>query len=413
MNYTDPRSPLANSRRLNASRLRSPRVLLAGAGILVLAGIVFYGSLPGGGVAQQGPGGQNQLAPPVRVETVQTGNIPVTTHTIGTVIANATVAIKSQIEGELLSAEFQEGQLVSRGDVLFHIDPLPAQSELRRAEAQLARTRAQLASAQSDADRATALAERGIVSTQQRDQMIAEARALGASEAADTAALERARLGLGYTTIRSPIDGKTGPVLIHPGNLVRANSDDLVVINQVQPVRISFSLPQGQLSALQARMRDDTLRASISVASDASVTEAMESESELVVDVDFMGNVVDERTGTIELRATFDNPDLRLVPGELVDVSVELDVLRDVAIVPRAAVNIGQDGDTYIFVVDAENNAEMRQAQVRYQDERFAVVGDAVRPGERVIVDGQLRVTPGIGVDIIEGSNTPFAEIAP
>jgi len=137
MNYTDPRSPLANSRRLNASRFRSPRVLLAGAGILVLAGIVFYGSMPGGGVAQQGPGGRNQLAPPVRVETVQTGNIPVTTHTIGTVIANATVAIKSQIEGELLSAEFQEGQLVSRGDVLFHIDPLPAQAELRRAEAQL------------------------------------------------------------------------------------------------------------------------------------------------------------------------------------------------------------------------------------------------------------------------------------
>jgi multidrug efflux system membrane fusion protein len=379
----------------------------------VLAGIVFYGSMPGGGEAQRGPGGRNQIAPPVRVEIVQTGNIPVTTHTIGTVIANATVAIKSQIEGELLSAEFQEGQLVSRGDALFHIDPLPAQAELRRAEAQLARTQAQLASAQSDADRATALAERGIVSTQQRDQMIAEARALGASEAADTAALERARLGLGYTTIRSPIDGKTGPVLIHPGNLVRANSDDLVVVNQVQPVRISFSLPQGQISALQNRMRDDTLRASIAVHGEGTITEAMQSESELVVDVDFIGNVVDERTGTIELRATFDNPDLRLVPGELVDVSVELDVLRDVTIVPRGAVNIGQDGDTYIFVVDTNDNADMRPVLVQYQDENFAVVGDAVRPGERVIVDGQLRVTPGIAVDIIEASGSPFAEIAP
>jgi multidrug efflux system membrane fusion protein len=412
MNFTDPRSPLANAKRLNASRFRSPRLLLAGAGILLIAGIIAYGSLPSGGEVLRGAGGRNQIAPPVRVATVQTGSIPVTTHTIGTVVANATVAIKSQIEGELLSAEFQEGQLVSRGDVLFRIDPLPAQAELRRAEAQLARTQAQLASAQSDADRATTLAERGIVSTQQRDQMIAEARALSASEAADTAALERARLGMGYTTIRSPIDGKTGPYLIHPGNLVRANSDDLVVINQLQPVRISFALPQAYLSALQNRMRDDALRASIAVHSEGTIEDAIQSESDLLVDVDFIGNVVDERTGTIELRSTFENPDLRLVPGELVDVSVELDVLRDVAMVPRAAVNIGQDGDTYVFVVDANDNAELRPANVQYQDENFAVVGDVVQPGERVIVDGQLRVTPGIAVDIIDAPINTLAGAA-
>jgi multidrug efflux system membrane fusion protein len=409
MNFTDPRSPFVNSRRLKPSRLRSPRILLAGAGVLLLAGIFAYGSLPTGGEVQRGAGVRNQIAPPVRVASAEIGSIPVTTSTIGTVLANATVSVKSQIEGELLSAEFQEGQLVKRGDVLFRIDPLPAQAELRRAEAQLARTRAQLASAQSDADRATTLAERGIVSTQQRDQMIADARALSASEAADTAALERARLAVGYTTITSPIDGKTGPILIHPGNLVRANSDDLVIINQIQPVRISFALPQSQLSALQDRIRDDTLRASIAVHTETTGAEAMQSESDIVVGVDFIGNNVDERTGTIELRATFDNPDLRLVPGELVDVSVERDVLRDVTMVPRAAVNIGQDGDTYIFVVDGDDRADMRPAQIRYQDENFAVVGDVVRPGERVIVDGQLRVTPGIAVDIIDASKASFA----
>jgi len=407
MNYTDPRSPLINSRRPSSSRFRSPRILLAGAGLLLVGGLIAYGSMPGGGEVQRGEGGRNQIAPPVRVATAHIGSIPVTTHTIGTVIANATVAIKSQIEGELLSTEFQEGQLVKRGDVLFRLDRLPAEAELRRAEAQLARTQAQLASAQSDADRASTLAERGIVSTQQRDQMIAEARALSASEAADTAALERARLNLGYTTIRSPIDGKTGPFLIHPGNLVRANSDDLVVINQIQPVRISFSLPQVHLSALQARMRGETLRASIAVHSEGSVMQAMQTESELVVDVDFIGNVVDERTGTIELRATFDNPDLRLVPGELVDVNVELDVLNDVAIIPRAAVNIGQDGDTYVFVIDGDNVAEMRPLRVAYQDELYAVAGDAVQPGETVVIDGQLRLTPGITVAILDDARAP------
>jgi len=370
-----------------------------------------YGSLLGGANVQQGPGGGNRIAPPVRVASVETRNLPVTTHTIGTVIANATVAIKSQIDGEILSAEFEEGQLVEEGDVLFRIDSRPTQAELRQAEAQIARVQAQLASAQSDADRAEQLAERGIVSTQQRDQMIAEARALAASEAADQAALERARLNLNYTTIRAPMDGKTGTILIHPGNLVRANTDNLVVINQIQPVRISFSLPQAQLPSLQDRMGEGALRASLAVHSAAGVQQAVRDETDIVVDVDFIGNAVDERSGTIELRATFDNPDLRLVPGELVDVSVELDVLRDAVVVPRAAVNIGQDGGTYVFVVDADNMAQMRPVQVRYQDETYAAIGDTLQPGETVVVDGQLRLTPGIQVAILD-NNQPVPEVA-
>ncbi len=394
-----------------SGRRISPRLVLIGVGAIILGGVFAYGSMLGGANVQQGGGGGNRIAPPVRVASVETRNLPVTTHTIGTVIANATVSIKSQIDGEILSAEFEEGQLVKEGDVLFRIDSRPTQAELRQAEAQIARVQAQLASAQSDADRAEQLAERGIVSMQQRDQMIAEARALAASEAADQAALERARLNLNYTTIRAPMDGKTGAILIHPGNLVRANTDNLVVINQIQPVRISFSLPQAQLSSLQDRMNEGALRASLAVHSETGVQQAVRDETDIVVDVDFIGNVVDERSGTIELRATFDNPDLRLVPGELVDVSVELDVLRDAVVVPRAAVNIGQDGGTYVFVIDADNTAQMRPVQVRYQDETFAAIGDALAPGETVVVDGQLRLTPGVQVAILE-DNQPVAPVA-
>jgi multidrug efflux system membrane fusion protein len=370
--------------------------------VLLIGGMLAYGALPGGDGAQRGAGGANQIAPPVRIASAETRSIPVMTRTIGTVMANATVEIKSQTDGELIAVEFQEGQLVKKGDILFRIDPLPAQAELRQAEAQVARVQAQLASAQSDADRAAALAERGIVSMQQRDQMVAEARALTATQAADQAALERARLNLGYTTIRAPMDGKTGPYLIYPGNLVRGNTDALVVLNQVQPVKISFFLPQDQLPALQARMREGALRASLAVHSETTVAQALLDETDIVVDVDFIGNVVDERSGTIELRATFDNPDFRLVPGELVDVNVELDVLRDTIVVPRAAINIGQDGGYYVFVVGADSSVEMRPVTVQYQDETFASVGNVIQPGERVVIDGQLRLTPGIQVAIMD-----------
>jgi multidrug efflux system membrane fusion protein len=268
----------------------------------------------------------------------------------------------------------------------------------------VARDRAQLASAQSDADRAAMLAERGIVSTQQRDQMIANAKAIAATMAANEAALERAQLNYSYTTIRAPIDGKTGPHLVHAGNLVRANdANGLVVINDIQPVKVTFAMPQNLLPQLQDRMREGTLSATLAVHSEnAAPTVAPINESEVTAKVEFIGNVVDERSGTIELRATHPNSDLRMVPGELVDVSVHLDTLMASTVVPRSAVIIGQDGGTYIWVLNEANEAEMRPVRMTYQDDQIAAVGDVVKMGERVVTDGQLRLTQGAEVTIVE-----------
>jgi multidrug efflux system membrane fusion protein len=397
-------------------------VLLGVAG-LVIAGYLAIQYDAAGSIASMFGGAPTTArtvpAPPVRVASAATKDVPVMVRTIGTVLANSIVNVKSQVDGPLLAATFKEGQMVKKGDLLFRIDPAPFEAALRQSQAQEARDRAQLASAQADADRAMMLSERGIVSTQQRDQLVANAKALAATVEADQAAVDRAQLNLGYTTIRSPINGKTGPYIVHPGNQVHANDTaGLVTIAQIQPVKIAFNLPQGNLPQLQDRMGEDELIARVAVRSDVDVAAAAPADQEgrdIPVKVDFIGNTVDDKTGTIELRATFDNPDLRLVPGELVDVSVRLETLTNIVTVPREAVNVGQDGD-YVFVVDNAKKAEMRQVKVLYQDQDLAAVGSGVKSGETVITDGQLRVTPGIVVSVVSGadnkgtSDTPAAD---
>ena len=395
-----------------------PRRVLVGVLLLGIAGYGAYrydafsnlSSYFAGGPAG---GGRVTLAPPVRLAQAEMKDVPVVVNTIGVVLANSVVNVKSQVDGPLLAAMFKEGQMVKKGDLLFRIDPAPFEAALRQSEATAARDRAQLASAQADADRAMMLSERGIVSTQQRDQLVASAKALAATVQADEAAIDRAKLNLGYTTIRSPIDGKTGPYIVHPGNQVHANDQaGLITITQIQPVKISFNLPQGDLPQLQDRMNENQLIASVMLRDDvAQATSSLlnSGEMSIPVKVDFIGNTVEEKkTGTIELRATFDNPDLRLVPGELVDVSVKLDTLRQVTALPREAVNVGQDGE-YVFVVGDDKKAQMRPVQVLYQDQNTAAVGSGVEPGEMVVTDGQLRLTPGITVTISAPQNSEAA----
>jgi multidrug efflux system membrane fusion protein len=357
----------------------------------------------GGRGAGRGGGG---AAPPVRVATAEIRDVSMTAHTLGTVLANSVVTIKPQVDGPLVAAGFKEGQIVKKGDLLFRIDPAPFEAALRQAEATVARDQAQYASAQADADRGLMLADRGIVSAQQRDQLVATAKALAASIAADQAAVERAQLNLGYTTIRSPVDGKTGPFLVYPGNQVHASdAAGLVTITQIQPVKIDFNLPQGDLPQLQDRMREDQLTVGVRARKDAVAAEgtaADQSDQTIPVKVDFIGNVVDDRTGTIELRATFQNPDLRLVPGELVDIDVNLETLKQVVTVPHDALNVGQNV-SYVFVIDKDKKAQMRKVNVLYQDQVIAALGSGVQAGDRVVTDGQLRLTPGVTVDILPG----------
>jgi membrane fusion protein, multidrug efflux system len=352
------------------------------------------------------PAGRTASAPPVRVAAADVKDVQVVVHTIGTVLANSVVNVKSQVDGPLLSAGFREGQMVKKGALLFRIDPAPFEAALRQAQAMADRDRAQLASAQADAERAVMLADRGIVATQQRDQLVATAKALAATLAADEASVERAKLNVGYTTIYSPIDGKTGPLLVYPGNQVHANDvAGLVTIAQIQPVKITFNLPQGDLQQLQDRMNENQLVASVAARSDSAVAATGKQDMDIPVKIDFIGNTVDAKTGTIELRATFDNPDQRLVPGELVDVSVRLETIKQAVVVPREAVNVGQAGD-YVFLIDSANKVQMHPVKVLYQDQQIAALGSGVGPGDIVVIDGQLRLTPGISVSIVGEPNS-------
>jgi membrane fusion protein, multidrug efflux system len=386
---------------------RSPRTILVALVLLIGAGYAAYQfGLPSAFTSSGRQAGRPPQAAPVRVATASRGDIPVIVRTIGTVLANSVVTVKSQVDGPLLSANFKEGQMVHKGDLLFRIDPAPFEAALRQAQAQVERDQAQLVSAQADADRAVMLAERGIVSAQQRDQLVATAKALAASIAADKAAVDKAQLQLSYTTISSPIDGKTGPYIVYPGNQVHANdAAGLITITQIQPVKISFDLPQTDLPQLQDRMGEGDLVAGVTIRKDvaatvANATDTPSAEMEIPVKVDFIGNEVDARTGTVELRATFDNPDLRLVPGELVDVAVRLQTLKNTITVPRDALNVGQDGD-YVYVVDSDAKAMTRPVKVLYQDQQIAALASGVQPGERVVTDGQLRLSPGAKVAVV------------
>jgi multidrug efflux system membrane fusion protein len=335
-----------------------------------------------------GTGSKDKGRPPPQVVTRQATvkDVTVVEHAVGTVVANATVQITSQVTGQLERAAFQEGQIVKKGDLLFVIDKRPFQAAYDQARANLAKDEAQRVNAVVTQKRYDALYAQNAISQSQRDTADATAKSAVATVEADRAQAETARLNLGYTEIRAPVDGKTGPILIQPGNLVSANgTNPLVVLTQIEPVKVSFALPQSDLRAVQARAAAGKLNAIL----DTHNPQAAKLEAK----VDFVSNQVSNTTGTIELRADFANHDHTLVPGQQVDVDVTLNNLNKVTVVPRDAVNEGPNG-RYVFVVGADMKAEMRPVNVLYDegDTYMAVAG--VKPKERVITDGQLRVIP-------------------
>ncbi len=357
---------------------RRPRVILG-----VLAAITV-GLLVHTLTASQGKGGVTR-PPPVEVGRVKTRSLKVRAHTIGTVLAAATVNVTSQVAGQLLRADFKEGQVVRKGHILFELDKRPFEAALQQAQADLARDQAQLVAARRDARRYDLLFAQNAISAQQRDQYVAQAGALAGTVDADRAAVAIARLNLDYATIRSPITGRTGPILIQPGNLVKANdTNPLVVVTQIKPIKVSFFLPQSDLPRIEQQMARHRLVAEISPHGSKRVRSAP---------VDFIGNQVSGQTGTIELRATFANRDGALVPGELVDVRVVLRQLKDATVVPSAAINIGPDGH-YVYALDRAHIAHKIAVRLRYDNGTLAAVRGGLPPGMRVITVGQLRVVP-------------------
>jgi multidrug efflux system membrane fusion protein len=359
----------------------------------------FAVALPGNPAQAAGKSRQPAVAPVVTA-TAEVRDVPRTARTVGSVLASSTVQIKSLVEGRILAAFFTEGQMVKAGDPLFRIDPAPFQAELEQAQAVLARDQAQLERARLDLVRQKDLSGKGVASAQKFEQSQADAKALASTVAADAAAVANARLRLGYTDIRSPISGKTGPILVHPGNIVKANADTaMVVVSAIEPVRVSVTLPQQHLPLLQARLRETGTDLSISVPGD--------DRPPVLGRVDFIAATVDPLSGTIEVRATVANVDHRLVPGQFVTAALVLEVLKGAVAVPFEAINNGQNG-TYVYIVDADSKAQAKPVTVLYSDAGIAALAPgAVAPGEAVVVDGQIRLAPGVTVSIAKDAARP------
>jgi len=350
------------------------------------------------------PAVRQAAAAPVRVATAARRDVAVVERTIGTVLANTTVQITARVAGVIDAADFREGQLVKAGDLLFQIDPRPYQAALAQARADLAKDQAQLTNAVSNEKRTRSVFDEHLTSAEQLDAAVAATGSAKAAVQADQASVDLAQLNLDYTRIRSPVEGKTGAILVQPGNLVTANSTaPLVTITQIRPIKVSFALPQSDLPRIQARAGSGGLVATVEPRGAGS-----DGPAGNVATVDFVSNRVDDETGTIELRATFANADESLVPGQLLDVAVGLDRLPLATVVPRAAVNDGPDGQ-FAYVVTADRRAEQRSVRVLFDDGTDAAIDGDVRPGEIVIVEGQLRVVPGAAVSYDEARPTQSA----
>ena len=351
------------------------------------------------------PGRDHKEAVPVTVGTVVQRDIPVQLRAIGNVEPYSTVSVKSQVEGQLAQVHFVEGQRVKQGDLLFTVDPRPFEAALRQAQATMARDAAEARNAAVDAKRRTQLLAQGFVSRDEYDQSQTKAASSAAAVKAGEAAVENARLQLAYCSIRSPIDGRVGQVLVHAGNVVEANDTLLAVINQVRPICVSFSVPEQQLPQVRERAAAGKLAVQALV--------PHHGDAPVVGELSFINNTVDMTTGTVLLKALFQNDDETLWPGQFVDVAVTLAVQRDAVLVAAEAIQVGQQGQ-YVFVVAADESAEVRPVVPGDRIGSEIVVTQGLAAGERVVTDGQIRLAPGLKVEIKDGAGnrhpTPASE---
>ncbi|MHB1861978.1 MAG: efflux RND transporter periplasmic adaptor subunit [Gemmatimonadaceae bacterium] len=337
---------------------------------------------------------------PVRVAQVQRISAPYIVLANGVVEPLQTVTVEAQVGGILDNVAFHEGDEVRAGQVLFQIDPRPFQATLRQAQAALARDAAQAENAQRDADRYRALVAKDYVTKSQADQATASAAALRATLQADSAAVETARLNLAYCTVRSPIDGRTGSLLVRRGNLVKANAQALVVINQLHPILVRFPVTQQQFLALEPRMAAGPVPVRVATADSVSLAESGT--------LSFIDNAVDSLTGTVTAKARFANTARALWPGEYVGVTVQLGTQADALAVPNSAVVSGQNGN-YVFVVDSAQSARVRPIVAGRAVGDLTVIDSGLVAGETVVTDGQSRLVPGSKVDARPGGGAPAA----
>jgi membrane fusion protein, multidrug efflux system len=347
-----------------------------------------------GGSQGQGRGGRAREAVPVLVVTAVQKAVPLQIKAVGNVEAYTTVAVKSQVTGVLNQAHFKEGQDVKKGQLLFTIDPRPFEATLKQAEANLARDTAQLRNLREQARRYAELVERQYVSREQFDQIKANADAAEAVVEADKAAVENAKVQLSYCYIYSPVNGRVGSLLVNEGNLVRVNDGSpLVVINQVNPINVTFAVPEQYLADLKRHMTGSKLKVDARFQSD----EGRPEQGVLA----FVDNAVDRSTGTIKLKAEFTNSERRLWPGQFVNVALTLATQGDAVVVPAEAVQVGPEGQQ-VFVVKEDKQVEMRLVTVERTLEGEVVISKGLASGEVVVREGQFLLGPGSRVEIKE-----------
>ena len=327
-------------------------------------------------------------AVPVTVASAVRKDVPVQVKAIGNVEPFSTVSVKSMVAGEITQVGFSEGQDVKKGSMLFVIDRRPYEAALAQAEGNLARDRANAANSKAQATRWEALFKEGVVSREQHDQVVTQAQAAQEVVAADEAAVQNAKVNLTYCTIKSPIDGRTGNLMVKLGNVVKANDVGLVTINEVAPIYVTFSVPQQFLPDIKRADRDRKL----------AVAAKVQGEAETSGLLTFIDNSVDPQTGMIKLKGTFTNGDHRLWPGQFADVSLTLGIDRNAVLVPSAAVQTGQDGQ-FVFIIK-DNKADMKKVKIGRIVGNETLIESGVDVGDQVVTDGQLRLTPGAKVAV-------------
>ncbi len=337
----------------------------------------------------------NDVKRPVPVLAAQAvqKDFPLEIRAIGNVESYATVAIKARVTGELQKIHFKEGQEVLKGDLLFTIDPRPLEATLREARARLEKNKALAEKAEADNQRYENLVQGGFVSREQFDQIRSNLGSLQATVLGDEAVVESAKLQLGYTAIYSPISGRTGTILIDQGNMIKANDDNksLVVIEQVQPIYVSFSVPESNLPQILERMKGRDL--AVNALPDGSQNGPETGK------LTFVDNSVDSKTGTIRLKGTFGNTARRLWPGQFVTIALTLGRLQNVVTVPSHAVQTGESG-LFVFVITPENTVQLKPVKTGRSYGGETIIESGISAGEQIVTDGHLRLTPGAPVEI-------------
>jgi multidrug efflux system membrane fusion protein len=323
---------------------------------------------------------------PVTVAVAEQRDVPVQLRTIGSVQPYSTVAVRAQVAGQLMQVHFREGDEVRRGALLFTIDPRPFEAELTKARAALARDEAELRNAEAERARYADLVKKDYVTREEYDRIVATAESARAVTASDRAAIQNAQLQLAYCRIQSPIDGRTGSLQVHAGNIVKANdTNPLLVINQVEPVYVQFSVPERELAKLRATF--GTAAVPVTATPQGNTTAIATGK------LSFVDNAVDPTTGTITLKGLFENANRALWPGQFVNVAVTLSNRTGATVVPTQAVQNGQRGQ-YVYVVKDGGAVEMRPVNVALAVDQQSIIDHGIAPGETVVTDGQIRLTP-------------------